>query len=169
MRVVFLGLAAVFALAACGPRENAETPAAEAGRAITDPAPVVAQLYDPYLVRDGQTPGLMDSAPWSNRTRGELEAMIARSNEIGEPILNFDPLINAQDWVLSDVTTSTDAIAEGSHAVVRASFLNGGLREEVIYDLVWEDDRWKVDNVRGAEFDLRAIITAPVEAAPAAP
>lgn len=169
MRAILLGMAAVFALAACGPREGAETPAPEAARAITDPAAVVAQLYDPYLVRDGQTPGLLDSAPWSNRMRGALEAMITRSNEIGEPILNFDPLINAQDWVLSDVTAATEAVVEGSHAVVRANFLNGGLREEVIYDLVWEDDRWKVDNVRATEFDLRAIITAPVEAAPAAP
>lgn len=164
MRKLWLCLALGLALAACGPKA-----APEAARAVTDPAPVVAQLYEPYLVRDGQTPGLLDSAPWSNRMRGELEAMIARSNEIGEPILNFDPLINAQDWVLSDVATTTDAVVEGSHAVVRASFLNGGLREEVIYDLIWEDDRWKVDNVRAAEFDLRAIITAPVTAETPAP
>jgi len=160
MRAFLLGLALVSALGACGPREAA-APAPEAARAITDPAPVVAQLYEPYLVRDGRTPGLLESAPWSTRMRGELEAMIARSNEIDEPILNFDPLINAQDWVLSDVNATTDAVVEGSHAVVRASFLNGGLREEVIYDLVWEDDRWKVDNVRAAEFDLRAIVTPP--------
>lgn len=166
MRAFVMGLALIFALGGCGAQE-AKAP--EAARAITDPALVVAQLYDPYLVRDGQTPGLLDSAPWSNRMRGELEAMIARSNEIGEPILNFDPLINAQDWVLSDVATTTDAVVEGSHAVVRANFLNGGLREEVIYDLVWEDDRWKVDNVRAAEFDLRAIITAPVTVETPAP
>jgi hypothetical protein len=157
-----MGLALAAALAACGPRtEQAEAPAPDAQRAITDPAPVVRALYEPYLVPDGRTPGLLDSAPWSARMRGELEAMMARSEALGEPILNFDPLINAQDWVLGDVNAVTEAIVEASHATVRASFLNGGHREEVVYDLIWEDDRWKVDNVRGSEWDLRAIVTAP--------
>jgi hypothetical protein len=41
---------------------------------------------------------------------------------------------------------------------VRASFTNAGQHEEVLYDLVWQDDRWKVDNVRTSEWDLRTII-----------
>lgn len=169
MRGIWLGLACVAALGACGPREAAQAPASEAARAITDPAPVVRQLYDPYLETDGRTPPLLEAAPWSARMRAELEAMQALSMQVGEPILNFDPLINAQDWQLSDVSATADAVVEASHATVRAAFLNAGQREEVVYDLVWEDDRWKVDNVRGAEWDLRAIVTAPAEAAPVAP
>jgi len=167
MRGVFFSLAFGLALAACGPREQAEPPAAEAQRAIPDPAAVVRALYEPYLSPEGRTPALIEAAPWSNRMRGELEAMQARSMELGEPILNFDPLIDAQDWQLSEVSASADAVVEASHAVVRASFTNSGQRNEVTYDLVWEDDRWKVDNVRGAEYDLRAIVTAPADPPPA--
>jgi len=158
MRGFWMALGALACLAACGPRaEQAEPPAPT--RAITDPAPVVAQIYEPYLAANGRARPLLEAAPWSNSMREALVAMQARSAEMEGPILDFDPLINAQDWRLSDLSTTTDAAVEGSHAVVRASFVNAGVREEVIYDLVWEDDRWKVENVRGAQWNLRAIIT----------
>jgi len=54
---------------------------------------------------------------------------------------------------------TSEALVEASHATVRARFQNGGLNEEVVYDLVWEDDRWKVDNIRAEGWDLRAIAT----------
>lgn len=161
-RDLMLGFAAVAALAACE-RESAkvETPPATdtgAARAVTDPASVVVRFYDPYLVPDGQIPPLADAAPWSAQMSADLQAMFARSQAQGEPILDFDPIIDAQDYQLSDVRAATEAIVEGSHASVRASFTNAGQREEVLYDLVWQDDRWKVDNVRTAEWDLRTII-----------
>jgi hypothetical protein len=157
-----LGFAAVAALAACErePPKVETPPAADTGgaRAITDPATVVQSLYDPYLVPDGQIPPLAEAVPWSAQMSADLQAMFARSQTQGEPILDFDPIIDAQDYQLSDVRTATEAIVEGSHASVRASFTNAGQHEEVLYDLVWQDDRWKVDNVRTAEWDLRTII-----------
>lgn len=159
-RNLVLGLAAGALVAACGrSAETPEIPPAESApaRAITDPATVVRQLYDPYLVAEGTTPPLLDAAPWSAQARADLEAMTARSQALGEPILDFNPIINAQDYQLSDVSTATEGLVENSHASVRASFTNAGQRDEVIYDLVWQDDRWKVDNVRGAQWDLRTI------------
>lgn len=159
---LLLSLAAVAALAACQ-REpetvEAQPPAdASASRAITDPSTVVRGFYDPYLVPDGQIPPLAEAAPWSTQMAADLDAMFARSQAQGEPILDFDPIIDAQDYQLSDVRTTTDSIVENSHATVRASFTNAGAREEVLYDLVWQDDRWKVDNVRTSEWDLRTIV-----------
>ena len=149
-------------LAACE-REPAKVdtpPATDSGaaRAIPDPAGVVQRFYDPYLVTDGQIPPLAEAVPWSAQMSADLQAMFARSQAQGEPILDFDPIIDAQDYQLSDVRAATEAIVEGSHATVRASFTNAGQHEEVLYDLVWQDDRWKVDNVRTAEWDLRTII-----------
>jgi len=171
MREILLGLALVCAVGACGPREAEEAPPAaqeaEAPRAITDPAAVVRTIYEPYLEPEGRPASLTEASPWSARLRRELAEMQTRSMEMGEPILDFDPLINAQDWQLGEIAVRADSVVEASHAVVRASFTNAGQREEVIYDLVWEDDRWKVDNVRGAEYDLRAIVTAPPEPPPA--
>lgn len=161
-RGLMLGFAAVAALAACErePTKVETRPASDTGgaRAITDPASVVVRFYDPYLVPDGQIPPLAEAAPWSAQMSADLQAMFARSQAQGEPILDFDPIIDAQDYQLSDVRTATEAIVEGSHASVRASFTNSGQHEEVLYDLVWQDDRWKVDNVRTAEWDLRTII-----------
>lgn len=166
MRKIWLGLAVGLMLGACGPREAAPPAASEAGRAITDPATIVRQVYEPYLAPEASAPALLEAAPWSNRLRGELAAMQSNSMAQGEPILDFDPLINAQDWQLSNVNVASDAVVEASHATVRASFHNAGRDDVVIYDLIWEDDRWKVDNVRGADWDLRTIITAPAEPEP---
>ena len=155
--VVSLGAAA---LAACSRQE--ETPAAapsdeSSGRAVTDPAAVVRQLYAPYLAPDAVFPGLREQAPWSAAMLASIDAMTARSQVAGDPILDFDPVIGAQDYQLSDLNIANEAIAEGSHAVVRASFTNIGQPTEIVYDLVWEDYRWKVDNVRGDGWDLRQI------------
>ncbi len=160
-RDLMLGFGATAVLAACQREPEAvETPPEDtsAARAIPDPASVVQSFYDPYLVPDGQIPPLAEAAPWSAQMSADLQAMFARSQAQGEPILDFDPIIDAQDYQLSDVRAATEAIVEGSHASVRASFTNAGQHEEVLYDLVWQDDRWKVDNVRTAEWDLRTII-----------
>jgi hypothetical protein len=157
-----LGFGATAALAACDvaveipPPEP--VPTRDIGLTVPDPANVVQRFYDPYLVADGQIPPLAEAVPWSAQMSADLQAMFARSQAQGEPILDFDPIIDAQDYQLSDVRTATEAIVEGSHASVRASFTNAGQHEEVLYDLVWQDDRWKVDNVRTAEWDLRTII-----------
>lgn len=154
-------IAVAAALAACSPPrgDNAEPPAA--GRAISDPAAVVRGLYDPYLAEGATFPSFREQAPWSVDLWARLEAMMARSQALNEPILDFDPLIDAQDYQLSQLNVSTDGVVENSHATVRASFQNAGQPAEVIYDLVWEGDRWRVNNIRTAAWDLRQIIAEP--------
>ncbi len=162
MRKLILALAAVAALAACQQQETKTEeaqPAAEQGRAMTDPAAVVRQIYDPYLVADGTTPPLEEVAPWSTQMAADIAAMRGRTQAGDAPALEFDPIIDAQDYRVSNVTTSTEAIAEASHAVVRVRFSNLGHDQEVIYDLVWQDDRWKVDNIHTAQWDMRRIVT----------
>lgn len=165
-RDLILALGGV-ALAACTPpqADNTETP--DASRAVTDPAAVIRPLYDRYLTPDAQFPEFREQAPWSNDMWAQISAMTARSEALNEPILDFDPLIGAQDYQLSDLTVVTEALSEGSHAVVRASFNNMNIRTEIVYDLVWEDDRWKVDNIRGDGWDMRRVTAAPsAEATP---
>ena len=151
------------ALAACSPAaEKQDAPATEsAGRAMTDPAMVIRQLYEPYLTPGATFPDFQNQAPWSASLWTTLQAMMARSQAINEPILDFDPLIAAQDYQLSNLNVANESMVEASHAVVRATFTNATTPTEVIYDLVWEDDRWKVDNIRGADWDLRQIASAP--------
>lgn len=160
-RDLMLALSAA-ALAACTPpqAEKNETPA-DGARAVTDPASVIRPLYDRYSTPDAEFPSFQDQAPWSNSLWALLSTMSARSEAINEPILDFDPIIGAQDYQLSDLSVVNEAVSEGSHAVVRASFKNVTAQTEIIYDLIWEDDRWKVDNIRGEGWDLRQIAAAP--------
>lgn len=162
-----LMLLSVCALAACSrDAEKTAAPPESSERAIADPIAVVRPLYDRYLAQETQFPPLEDQAPWSTSMRAQLVAMKARSQQMNEPILDFDPLINAQDYQLSNLSVTTDGVVEASHAVVRAGFDNAGTRTEVLYDLIWEGDRWKVDNIRGDGWDLRQITAAPGAATP---
>lgn len=166
-RTIILGMAAA-ALAACSPpAEKAEAPPAgeinPASAAIIDPAILVRGFYERYRT-DAMTtvfPPLELQAPWSEQMRNELLAMMSRSEARNEPILDFDPFIGAQDWELQNVNVTTDAVSENSHAVVRAAVTNAGFSEDIVYDLVWQNGEWRVDNIRGRDWDLRQIATQP--------
>ncbi|MGD9814850.1 MAG: DUF3828 domain-containing protein [Hyphomonadaceae bacterium] len=144
---------AAAALAACTP-EPVNT-SAEASR--PDPAAVIAPLYAPYLEAGAQFPAFAQQAPWSADLGAELSAMAARAAARGAPILDFDPLTGAQDHRLSDLNVRLSGAPSSEHAVVRVSFTNLGQREEIVYDLIWEQESWRVDNIRGRGWDLRQI------------
>jgi len=156
-RDLIAALAAGAALAACQ-RQQAKTEAPSAGAGRADPAAVVRAFYQPYMGENSH-PQFEQVAPLSAALTADLAAMNARTQAGDESSLDFDPIVDAQDFQVSDVTATTEAIAENSHAVVRASFTNLGERKEVVYDLVWQDNRWKVDNIRTAQWDLRQVVT----------
>ncbi len=164
----FLLAAAGAALAACS-RESAKAPEpAPEAAAGPDPVTAIRPLYDRYLTPNAVFPPLENQAPWSSALQAQLQTMMARSEAINEPILDFDPLIGAQDYELTNLNVTADGVVYGSHAVVRASFTNLGEPREILYDLIWENGAWRVDNVRGADFDLRQI-AASGATEPAAP
>lgn len=155
---------ALAAFAACSrpAEEKAPPPAATpeaAPAAATDPADVIRPLYDRYRTDPAVTtfPSLEESAPWSDSLRALLVAMMARSRARQEPILDFDPIIGAQDWQLQNLNVTTDALSENSHAVVRAAITNAGFNEDILFDLIWEHDAWRINNVRGKDWDLRQV------------
>ena len=162
MRAFILGFVAI-ALAACSPPqqqkapESPAAPAVEAPANAPDPALVVRPIYDRYLTEGAEFPEFRDQAPWSGELWSELEAMMQRSNQRNEPILDFDPIIGAQDYRITDLHVTTDGVVAGSHAVVRASFKNIGEQTDILYDMVWDGHGWRVDNIRGRDWDLRRI------------
>lgn len=159
-RAIILGAASSAALAACSRQESktAEIPGAPAA---PDPASIIRPLYDRYMTEGAQFPDFQNQAPWSASLWAQLEAMTQRSQAINEPILDFDPLIDAQDYQLSNLNVTTEALAENSHATVRASFNNAGRQSDVLYDMIWEGGAWHVDNMRTSTWDLRQIAAAP--------
>jgi hypothetical protein len=152
-------IAVAASLAACS--RPTEQKAAPQPTDAADPAAAIRPLYERYTTPNAQFPDFAHQAPWSRDLWTQLSAMAARSEALNEPILDFDPLIDAQDYELSNLNVTTEAVAENNHAVVRASFMNAGRASEVLYDLVWEDEAWKVDNMRGGSWNLRQIAAAP--------
>lgn len=145
------------ALAACE-RQEAKAPEEPPAAPAPDPAEVVRAVYAPYFVENGPIPHLREQAPWSADMGARIDAMIARAQAAEEPVVDFDPIINAQDYQLTALAVTTDGVVENSHAVVRAHFSNMGHEEEILYDMVWEGGAWKVDNLRQANWDLRQVL-----------
>lgn len=160
-RAILVG-ALVLAVAACQPQPT-ETPSEETeAQTYPDPAEAIAPLYERYRTDPMVTtfPTLTEQAPWSAAMRATLEAMVARSQTAEEPILDFDPFVNAQDWRVGAVSVTTDGVVANSHATVRARFVNFDREDEVVYDLVWEGGAWRVENIRHSEWDLKRIASA---------
>lgn len=160
-------LIAAAVLAACSPPQQQKADATPAAAGADDPAAVIRPLYARYLRNSGSDnfPPMPDRAPWSASLRQALvadEARWRRTQEVDPDGLDFDPFVNAQDWLISDVNVTTDSVVPQSHAVVRASFSNAGTHEEVAYDMVWEDGGWRVDNMRSGGppdgWDLRQLV-----------
>lgn len=156
-RRAFLIIGTAAAIAACQPAQpnGGEAKDRPAG---PDPAETIRLVYAPYMSESAAFPPFRDQAPWSADLWSQLEAMIERSNQINEPIVDFDPVINGQDGRVSDLVVSTDGVVESSHATVRARFANFGRQEEILFDLIWENGGWRVDNIRNADWDLRAML-----------
>ena len=149
-------------LAACSRQQQKQAESdTTTGAAGPDPAEAIRPLYARYMTQGSPAPPFQDQAPWSGELWSQLEAMNRRSEAANEPILDFDPLIGAQDYQLSNLNVTTDGVVAQSHAVVRASFDNLGQHTEILYDMVWANDGWRVDNIRGDGWDLRQIAAAP--------
>jgi hypothetical protein len=152
----FLSVAAGAVLASCTPPQQAKQ---EEATTAPDPAEIIRPLYERYMTDPAATtfPVLEEQAPWSASMRQSLIDMMARSQAANEPILDADPFVMAQDWQISAVAVSTESVVANSHAVVRARFVNIDQPREVVFDMVWEDNGWRVDNIRGDGFDLREV------------
>ena len=169
MRFVVLFLLAL-GFAACSRDATAPSEAtAIASRAERDPAAVVRPLYDRYLREGEPAPALNEAAPWTDDLRAAIEATLAYSRAVGEPIIDFDPLIDAQDFQLSNLRVEVVQQPQEDRAIVEARFSNIGRTTIVYYDMRAVDGAWRVDNVRTPDWNLRDITRQSAAAAPRAP
>lgn len=88
---------------------------------------------------------------FSRRLGGLLEAALKASSDRGEPVsgIDVDFTTNSQDvedGFQKTLTLELLASTPGT-ARVRASFRNFKVQQELVYDLVNEDKRWRIDDV----------------------
>ena len=120
---------------------------------FTDPAGLIEYAYAPYT--SGDFPD--DLTELFSPTLKELwNGIVARSQDLELPIIDFDPYINAQDYELSDLVVSHPAIA-GDTATVVVSFLNFGEPQDIRFTLVRRVEGWKIDDIEalGGEYPWR--------------
>lgn len=147
-RRLLVVLAAAAALAACSPAQPG-----------TDPASTIQPLYEPF-VQNRNPPALLDAAPWTDELRGLLQRAQEQGRDTGEPVIDFNPLIDGQDWEIDAVAVTLQEPAADGRAVVVARFNNAGDDVEVLYDMTEAEGGWRVDNIRTENWSLREILAS---------
>jgi hypothetical protein len=140
------------------------------------PSATVEKLYQPYLTKGGDTAAALTTAPLTASLQETIDKAISYGNLLDEPVLDFDPIINAQEAEITNVKVARQR-QSGDAATVVASFHNIDRDDSVTYDLKHEERGWRIDNIRPGKEDLRALIvealrpvgdaaamTAPVQA-----
>jgi hypothetical protein len=108
-----------------------------------DPVAVVRALYRGYEI---DKPVGLEKQPFSPRMRKLLAADKAYAKgEVGR--LDFDPIVNGQDWKLADLSVTLTS-QTGDKAVVEAKFNNLGNAEDLRYDLVRNGGRWLINEIQ---------------------
>lgn len=108
-----------------------------------DPVAVVRGLYRGY---EHDKPVTLEKQPFSPRMRKLLAADRAYAKgEVGR--LDFDPIVNGQDWKITDLSVTLESQA-GDKAVVEAKFSNLGDAEDLRYELVRGGGRWLIDEIQ---------------------
>ena len=134
-----------------------------------DPVATVQPLYTPY-VENRNPPDLLNAAPWTPELRGLLERARDTGRRRGVAVIDFDPIIDGQDWTIDAVGVTLSAPPADGRAEVTAHFNNAGDDVSVVYDLVEVDGGWRVDNIRTENWSLRALLaSAGIAPEPAQP
>jgi hypothetical protein len=133
---------------------------AAACAAPAGPAATIRPLYQPYISHAAEKSAPeWDAAPvYSRALKAEIDRGLIYGRLLNEPVIDFDPIANAQDFALANLRLETDRAEPGGHAHVTAHFDNQGQASAVGYDLVREDGAWKIDAIHDGQDDLRQII-----------
>lgn len=132
------------ALALFAPSFLAIFGASHAGaQAPTEPGAAIARIYKGYA--SGSTPGPIEDH-YSARLRQLAAAARKRTPDGDIGPLDFDPVVNGQDWEIKRLRIR-EIKREADRAIVQASFTNFGDAKEIVFDLVRGPSGWKIDDI----------------------
>jgi hypothetical protein len=130
------------------------------------PRAFLQAIYATYIGSD-TTPGitLQNDADIARYFTPEMAQIMitaqkkAKPDEV--PNWDFDPFVNAQDWIIPSVKIDVDeaaAIAAGK-TTAKVSFVNQGTPMIVILDLAWTKDGWRINDIHWGDETLRHVYT----------
>jgi hypothetical protein len=135
----------------------------------TGPDGAVRALYSPYLPGGDERMSAFDNEAerakrFTSSLTKELKAYFARQEKAGEPGgLDFDPIVNGQDYKIGQLEVRTDKTVAGKSAIVIAEFKNFDESARLKYKLLFEGGAWKVDDISSLSdpvWDLRDVLKA---------
>jgi hypothetical protein len=127
-----------------------------------DPVAFVQGLYRGY--EPGRTPLPLEKQPFSLRMRKLFAADAAYAQgEVGR--LDFDPIVNAQDWKLNGLKVTLVSKSDDIGAIVDAAFNDLGSKERIRFTLVRENGKWVIDEIQALQA-MRWTLSKILEGAP---
>ncbi|WP_160297825.1 DUF3828 domain-containing protein [Devosia chinhatensis] len=136
MRLIALAAGCVLAMSSLAWAQGYDSPEA-----------LLEAFYEPYFTDDF----VDDESLFRSARLNALYEADAESTPEGEMgALSFDPYIDGQDYQLSNLEIG-EAEVDGDSAVVDVSFENFDRPTFLTYELVLEDDGWKIDDVVSEE------------------
>ena len=157
MRRLVLILA--FALVGCS---------AHARDVTQDPLAYIKAIYAAYAEQSPR-PSLTDDF-YSRRLQGLIDADDKKAKSEGDgPTIDWDVFVDGNDWALTEMKI-TPASRSDTRAQVRATFRNHKEPRDMLFDLVRERGRWRIDEVRamkkGGRWTMSKILTHAPDAFP---
>ncbi|GLQ08880.1 hypothetical protein GCM10007913_08120 [Devosia yakushimensis] len=114
-----------------------------AAQTYDTPQDLLEAFYEPYFSGEFYE----DESSFRSSALQALYDADAASTPAGEMgALSFDPYIDGQDFDLTDLTFSEPQI-DGDTAIVDVNFRNFDQPQHLVYDLVFENGGWRIDDV----------------------
>ena len=119
-----------------------------AAQAPADPVAYVRAIYASY---ERDQPSAWYDRAYSARLRKLIDADQKSAKAAGDAgKFDWDPIINAQDWKLTDIKVALVS-RTGDRAVVDASFHNLGSDQQMRFTLVLERGKWTIDDLQALD------------------
>ncbi len=133
---------------------------------VSDPRALITDIYKTYTA-ENDVPGHSDV--YSK----QLEALVDADLKAREPgdsgSIDWDVFVNGNAWEVSKLAI-TLVSKSATRAQVRARFFNFKEQQDQLFDLIVEDGRWVIDDVRatqkGHRWTMSKILTHAPDAFP---
>ena len=108
---------------------------------------ILGQIYKPYLEPGAGFTPVEDNPHLSSGLKALFDGYFARQSDDEVGMLDFDPFISAQDYVLKDFSIKSEAI-DGDKATVVVEFMNFDYWTELTYSFVRENADWRIADIK---------------------
>ena len=122
---------------------GAEAARAAQGTADSDPVSLIKAIYATYTA-DNDNPGL--PRIYSKRLQALIDKDEKETPEGMVGRIDWDVFVDGQDWKLTELKIALVS-KSADKAQVRATFKNFDQSSNMLFDLVREDGRWRIDDV----------------------